>query len=164
MSTKMPKTVFPIRRNPAGKRMVKAFLYIQSGMTIMQDLAKVWTIHIMVVWLLCQPKKKLYDERFFVAAGGVSNAQQHGYRTTHSIAYEGSVTSHAFILKHTNFQLEVILGILLQQKKHITTLESELKEHGRVIGELVYKWQLGVYMVAQASSEVCTFHYSIFIF
>jgi len=31
-------------------------------------------------------KKKLYDEPFFVAAGGVSNAQQHGYRTTHSIA------------------------------------------------------------------------------
>lgn len=54
-------------------------------------------------------------------------------------------------MKHTNFQLEVTLGILLQQKKHITTLESELKEHGRVIGELVYKWQLAVYMVAQSS-------------
>lgn len=31
-------------------------------------------------------KKFLYDERFFVAAGGVSNAQQDGYRTIHSIA------------------------------------------------------------------------------
>lgn len=28
----------------------------------------------------------IYDEQFFVAAGGVSKAQQHGYRTTHSIA------------------------------------------------------------------------------
>lgn len=68
--------------------MVKAFLYIQSGMTIMQDIAKVWTIHIMVIWLLCQQKIYIYiyDEQFFVAAGGVSKAQQHGYRTTHSIA------------------------------------------------------------------------------
>lgn len=66
--------------------MVKAFLYIQSGMTIMQDIAKVWTIHIMVIWLLCQQKKYIYDEQFFVAAGGVSKAQQHGYHTTHSIA------------------------------------------------------------------------------
>lgn len=38
--------------------------------------------------LIAMSTKKIYiyDEQFFVAAGGVSKAQQHGYHTTHSIA------------------------------------------------------------------------------